>query len=203
MIRARQKLEFILPRCEDCLDKAALVKLQGPKVERILDGEALTSIRIFHCSCSKLEFSLKNPWKPTLNGGHLNCNRIFQSHSDLKFNILAQRNGCAFAEFQIAQGDKFYKTLYPNHWDPTIIDQKIREALRNIKSLESVIEKKTIIAKNVEILKSSDTKRWIGVGKTSEGLEIKIALEYKNGSVDIVSAYPCKDWIIKGGEHAE
>ena len=53
------------------------------------------------------------------------------------------------------------------------------------------------MVKTIDALKASPAKncRWTVIGKTSEGIEMKMAIDYKDGMIDVVSGYIHDLWI--------
>ena len=53
------------------------------------------------------------------------------------------------------------------------------------------------MVKTIDALKASPAKscRWTAVGTTSDGFRIKMAIEYTDNVIDVVSGYIDENWI--------
>jgi hypothetical protein len=183
---------------EQFFEEAALVAAQGPQPRLGSGKNILTKVRIMHSSCTKLEFSSKNLYKPKIVGGHTNHDLFLKIDEAFKFNVLAERNGCRLVLIQIGDQDPFPKTLPPKDWGPQMLYDKIIEAVDNASFFETVDKGKQVIVETVDqlIISPARNRRWTAIGKTSEGIEMKMAIDYKNGMIDIASGYIHDLWIL-------
>jgi hypothetical protein len=99
----------------------------------------------------------------------------------IKITKTAEKLGCYQAKVQFLDHKPYYKTFYPDDWNPNKVIAKIIEALEN-----STWSKKI----------NSNEMKQCGLGYTSEGIQIKFICKKTTKGIEIISAYPSKEWIL-------
>jgi hypothetical protein len=192
--RSLAKLGESLQISEQFLEDAALIAAQGPELGFMFSHKAPVKVRIIHSSCTKLEFSSKNLCKPKIVGGHLNHDGFLQSSDGFTIKVTAEHRGCQLVYFQVGDQKGFPKTLYPAHWSAKMVYDKIREALKNTPFLTA--QDGSIITSFAKFIESAATnRRWTAVGTTCDGFRIKMAIEYTDNVIEVVSGYIDENWI--------
>jgi hypothetical protein len=133
-----------------------------------------------------------------VNNNHFDCCEACKSSDHVKDDAVAARNKFRLVLIQIADQEPVFKTWPPKDWGPQMLYDKIREALKNAPFFETVFYNKKVIVKTLHELQAADVKirRWIGVGKTSEGFEMKLEIIYKDNMVEVTSGYIHDLWIL-------
>ena len=118
-------------------------------------------------------------------GWHHGFLKDFEQKQLIKIINKIEKNGCAYIDFHWPYGKKIdYTTLFPESWDYHKINAKIKEASQNVINIIEQEGKYEKFGKTI-------------IGKTSEGIEIKIVL--KRDSIEdkwkTASAYVSQSYI--------